>query len=440
MKPSSMIRIKLDLLHLHAMVNKPSVQALDDAVAAVKMSENNKAAGMIFHTNDKVLLIQRGLDGDHKKKWAFPAGKIDSGESELIAAMREAEEEVGYNRDLYDDEQPKFFSELDGFASFSFQCQEFRPELNDEAISAAWFYFDDLPVPMHPVALQIINEFVENKFDYEINVIDDATETEKGDHWITTESGSRVLLDKDGNIKGGMGGKFTGQNIKDAGGTKEFTKYATNAEREQAKQPTPEAKPSPENKSNNNLQMRDNPAKLSSTSQNETGKSGDKTMNVAHTATTQLKNGMSIKVDGTPEQHGKNSSMEVSIIKKDGSVLISKHNMFVKSANLKDKKEGIYGFVGTQPVGEDTWREIEKAMDKVNSGMPKYRYTEEDVKKANAERDYDRAHNEGGEGYNPHRDIVMPSEAQMRKDDARAMELQDKANAEKFKDTDFFAN
>jgi len=30
MKPSSMIRIKLDLLHLRAMVNKPCVQALDD--------------------------------------------------------------------------------------------------------------------------------------------------------------------------------------------------------------------------------------------------------------------------------------------------------------------------------------------------------------------------------------------------------------------------
>jgi hypothetical protein len=67
-----------------------------------------------------------------------------------------------------------------------------------------------------------------------------------GDKWITTEGGSRVLLDKDGNIKGGMGGKFTGQNIKDTGGTKKFTKYATNAEREQAKQPT-EAKPSREN-------------------------------------------------------------------------------------------------------------------------------------------------------------------------------------------------
>lgn len=65
----------------------------------------------------------------------------------------------------------------------------------------------------------------------------DAAKVEKGDKWITTEGGSRVLLDKDGNIKGGMGGKFTGQNIKDTGGTKKFTKYATNAEREQAKQP-----------------------------------------------------------------------------------------------------------------------------------------------------------------------------------------------------------
>jgi len=67
-----------------------------------------------------------------------------------------------------------------------------------------------------------------------LTVMADAQPT-NGDKWITTEGGSRVLLDKNGIIKGGMGGKFTGQNIKDTGGTKEFTKYQTNEEREQVK-------------------------------------------------------------------------------------------------------------------------------------------------------------------------------------------------------------
>lgn len=49
-------------------------------------------------------------------------------------------------------------------------------------------------------------------------------------HWITTESGSHALLDGQGNIVGGMGGKFTGKNIKDIHGTKKFTKHETNKE------------------------------------------------------------------------------------------------------------------------------------------------------------------------------------------------------------------
>jgi len=33
------------------------------------------------------------------------------------------------------------------------------------------------------------------------------------DRWITLENGSRVLLDDDGNIKGGLGGKYTGKKL-----------------------------------------------------------------------------------------------------------------------------------------------------------------------------------------------------------------------------------
>jgi len=48
--------------------------------------------------------------------------------------------------------------------------------------------------------------------------------------WITTETGSHVQLDEQGNIIAGMGGKFNGKNIKDIHGTKKFTKHETNKE------------------------------------------------------------------------------------------------------------------------------------------------------------------------------------------------------------------
>ena len=61
--------------------------------------------------------------------------------------------------------------------------------------------------------------------DHAIKTID--AKMDEGDKWITTESGSHILLDKDGTIKGGAGGKFNGQPLSSMGGTKKFTKYET---------------------------------------------------------------------------------------------------------------------------------------------------------------------------------------------------------------------
>ena len=54
------------------------------------------------------------------------------------------------------------------------------------------------------------------------------------DKWITVHphggTGTPALLGEDGTVKGGMGGKFNGMNIKNAHGTKKFTSGETNAE------------------------------------------------------------------------------------------------------------------------------------------------------------------------------------------------------------------
>ena len=60
------------------------------------------------------------------------------------------------------------------------------------------------------------------------------------DKWITVNGGSKkdgegggshILLDDNGHIKAGAGGKFNGQKLNSMGGTQKFTKYQTNAER-----------------------------------------------------------------------------------------------------------------------------------------------------------------------------------------------------------------
>lgn len=70
--------------------------------------------------------------------------------------------------------------------------------------------------------------------DHAISAMDAETDKHK---WITTETGSHIKVDGDGNIVAGAGGKFNGKPLSSMGGTKKFTKYATNAERaESAKQ------------------------------------------------------------------------------------------------------------------------------------------------------------------------------------------------------------
>lgn len=84
--------------------------------------------------------------------------------------------------------------------------------------------------------------------------------------WITTETGSHIKIDGEGNIVAGAGGKFNGKPLSAMGGTKKFTKYETNAERAESAVLS------------NNLTNGENTSTLSSTSQSE-AKTGDKKMN-----------------------------------------------------------------------------------------------------------------------------------------------------------------
>lgn len=54
---------------------------------------------------------------------------------------------------------------------------------------------------------------------------------DNGEKWITTETGSHIKVDGEGNIVAGAGGKFIGEPLSAMGGTKKFTNHETNAEK-----------------------------------------------------------------------------------------------------------------------------------------------------------------------------------------------------------------
>jgi mutator protein MutT len=64
-------------------------------------------AGLI-HRGGRLLICQRGSDGDFPLKWEFPGGKVEKGESDIDALRRELREELAV-----DARQAEFFCRYD---------------------------------------------------------------------------------------------------------------------------------------------------------------------------------------------------------------------------------------------------------------------------------------------------------------------------------------
>lgn len=110
------------------------------------------AVHVILVRNDKILLLHRENTGFNDDKWSVPAGRLDSGESIISGAIREAEEEVGVKIDPKNFESTLIMHHHDdrGERIYSFfLCREWENEpVNsepDKCKEIAWFKIVDLP-------------------------------------------------------------------------------------------------------------------------------------------------------------------------------------------------------------------------------------------------------------------------------------------------------
>jgi len=94
------------------------------------------------------LFMLRSANSVNGCTWACPGGKIEEGETAEDAAVRETQEEAGYDvpkaalRPIYDTGR---------FLVFRYDAPaRFRPQLNDEHTAFCWAQPEDAPAPLHP--------------------------------------------------------------------------------------------------------------------------------------------------------------------------------------------------------------------------------------------------------------------------------------------------
>ena len=61
-----------------------------------------KSVACIIYKDGKVLIAHRNPTGDMGNRWEFPGGKVDEGETDEIAIVREMNEEFGVKAEVFE--------------------------------------------------------------------------------------------------------------------------------------------------------------------------------------------------------------------------------------------------------------------------------------------------------------------------------------------------
>ena len=141
------------------------------------MNDENKkprvGVGVMIMRGDNVLLGRRHQDPEKADSklhgegtWTMPGGKLDFGEKLGDGACRETEEETGLK--IHQDKL-EIISVKDEiipdahFVTIGFLCPEINGEAKimepDEIVEWQWFSLDNLPSPIFPPSLKIIESF-----------------------------------------------------------------------------------------------------------------------------------------------------------------------------------------------------------------------------------------------------------------------------------------
>lgn len=113
----------------------------------------HRAAGILFVSPEKEVLLMRRTGKDHPGEWALPAGGLEKDETPEQAARRETEEEAGYSHE--GGLSPFMHSIRQGvdFTTFIAHCNDkFKANLNDEHDGAMWIKPSEAEkkLPLHP--------------------------------------------------------------------------------------------------------------------------------------------------------------------------------------------------------------------------------------------------------------------------------------------------
>lgn len=110
------------------------------------------AAGILFHTPEKEVLLLRRTGKSHAGEWGLPAGGIEKGETPQQAAKRETEEEAGHTHE--GGLSPFMHSDRDGvdFVTFIASADRFPVKLNEEHSESKWIKPEKAlaDLPLHP--------------------------------------------------------------------------------------------------------------------------------------------------------------------------------------------------------------------------------------------------------------------------------------------------